>query len=378
MTNKYILMSATRMSTFLQCRWKYWCQYVLKLPRKPNPAFKLGNACHFALEVAGSIWREKERFTKADIQKIRKAYREKAAEEGIENMVIYDEGLDMVMSRLDSFGVGKVIGVEEKFKVSTPDGVMVIGAIDRVSELDEDTILISDYKTSKYFYTDAELKEDIQLSMYDLVASMLWPDYKRIILSLDYLRGDAVYTYRTYRQRQTFSKYLLSVYQEMLKLEKKDAIPTINDMCNWCDYAESCPAYLEALDVQQVFSKKLDEMTDDELVAEYTAIKSRKRIVDEHEKKLKTFIMRRISSNEQNVENDDTVLYVRQNKRTTYDPHTLYKSMPLNDFLNAVSIENRAVEAFMATNPSEKPKIIETASSSYTAPFLSQRKASKN
>lgn len=377
MASNYILMSATRMSTFLQCRWKYWCNYVLKLPRRPNPAFKLGIACHGALELAGKIWREKEKFTKHDIQKIRKEYRRIAAEEGIENMVIYDDGLNMVLSRLDSFSVGQIIGIEEKFKVTTPDGVMVIGAMDRVSELNEDTVLVTDYKTSKYFYTDAELKEDIQLSMYDLVASLMYPDYKRIVLSLDYLRGEPVYTYRTYKERQAFSKYLLSVYQEMFKMEEKHAIPMLNDMCNWCDFNESCPAYIEALEGQQIFKKNLMEMTEEELVAEYAAIKSRKRIVDEHERKIKQFIMRRIETENKDVEGDGTVLYVRQNKRTSYDPHTLYKSMPLNDFLNAVSLENRAVDQFLSSNPAEKAKVLETASVSYTSPFLSQRKSKK-
>lgn len=375
--NKYIAMSATRVSAFLSCRWKYWCQYVIKRPRKPNPAFKLGTTCHEALELAGRIWQKKEKFTKADIQKIRKKYRESAAKEGIENMVIYEAGLNMVTSRLDSFGVGRIIDIENKFDIATNDGVKIIGAMDRVSELDEDTILITDYKTSKYVYTDAELKEDIQLSMYDLVASLYYPQYKRIVLSLDYLRTDPVYTYRTYRDRQLFSKYLLSLYEEMMTFKEKDAIPMLNDMCNWCDHNDSCPAYIAAASSAGVFNKALNTMTDEELVAEYSAIKSRKRVVDEHESKLKSFITSKINNNHTDVEGEGSLLYIRQNKRTTYNARTLYRTMPLNDFLSSVSVNNSSVSDFMIHNPEEKEKINETASVSHTRPFLAQRKIKK-
>lgn len=376
--NKRINMSATRVSSFLSCRWKYWCQYVIKKPRKPNAAFKLGIACHEALELAGSIWQKKEKFTKSDIQKIRKKYRESAAKEGIENMVIFDAGLQMITSRLDSFSVGRIIDVEHKFEITTNDGVTIIGAMDRVSELDQDTILVTDYKTSKYFYTDAELKEDIQLSMYDLVASLKYNDYPRIILSLDYLRGDPVYTYRTYRERQAFSKYLLSLYEEMLNFKEKDAKPMLNDMCNWCDHNDSCPAYIDAVNGPQVFSKSLSTMGNDELVAEYSSIKSKKRVVDEHEKKLKSFILQKIKNDHEEVKGDGKLLHIRQNKRTSYDTKTLYNAMPLDVFLRSVHVDNRAVEEFMVYNPAEKIKIKETASIKHTVPFLAQRKIKKD
>ena len=56
-------MSATRVSSYLTCRWKYFCGYVLRLPRKANVAFKLGIAVHDSLAMAGEIWQKKEDFT---------------------------------------------------------------------------------------------------------------------------------------------------------------------------------------------------------------------------------------------------------------------------------------------------------------------------
>ena len=42
MKDDNISLSATRISTFLQCKLKYVFNYVSRLPKKSNPAFKLG------------------------------------------------------------------------------------------------------------------------------------------------------------------------------------------------------------------------------------------------------------------------------------------------------------------------------------------------
>ena len=117
MDKKNIKMSATRMSTFLQCRWKYWANYVLHKPKLPNVSFKLGVAVHKALEVAGLIWKKKEKFTKYDFEKVRKTYIERAAQEGIQDLGIHDEGMSMVLDKMRSFEVGKIINVEDEFNV---------------------------------------------------------------------------------------------------------------------------------------------------------------------------------------------------------------------------------------------------------------------
>jgi ATP-dependent helicase/DNAse subunit B len=71
---KQIKLSATRINTFLSCKQKYWFSYIEHLPKVANPAFKLGTACHEALEFAGIIWKEKGKFSKIDTKKIMEKY----------------------------------------------------------------------------------------------------------------------------------------------------------------------------------------------------------------------------------------------------------------------------------------------------------------
>ena len=370
---KTITMSATRMQMYLTCKWKYYCNYVLHLPRKPNASFKLGIAVHESLAVAGDIWKANEKFTEKDIVKIKAMYNKVAAKEGIADTNVYHEGLAMVMARVNDFVNGTILTVEDRFKVTTNEGVMLLGAMDKVEELNEDTVLVTDYKTSKYFETTSELKADIQLSVYDVVASIKYPDYKRIILSLDYLRGVPVYTYRTPEERKGFMEYMLAIYAEMLILKKEKCVPMLNDMCNWCDFTDNCTAYQEALAGKSFIKKKPEEYDTEELVKDYLDIKSRKRIIDNREKQLKFYILDKIKSDEEDVIGQGKKLYIRQNSSTKYDPKTVFESMPLDGFLDVVKVSKSKVDEFMIKHPAAKVKIMDTASKNYTSPFLAHK-----
>lgn len=368
-----IIMSATRMSMFLQCKWKYWCNYVLRLPRKPNTSFKLGLTVHESLALAGKIWKEKEKFTVEDVKAIKDRYNKVAAREGLEDPMIYHEGLQMVSSKINSFTTGKILTIEDKFNVTTNEGVILTGAMDKVEELASKTLLVTDYKTSKYFETQDELKSDIQLSVYDVVASIKYPDYDRIVLSLDYLRGEPVFTYRTPSERGTFLGYMLAVYSEMLKLQKEDAVPQLNDMCNWCDFTDNCTMYQEALAGKSFFKKKPEEYTDEELVKEYLELKSRKRILDNREKQIKQYILTKINADEKDIIAANKKLFIRQNSSMMYDPKTVSEVMPLDDFVKVISVSKKEVDEYMIKHPAVKNRIMETAKKSFTAPFLSYK-----
>jgi RecB family exonuclease len=369
-----IIMSATRMTMYLTCKWKYWCNYVLRLPRKPNVSFKLGIAVHEALAVAGKIWKKHEQFTSDDIDRIKGMYNKVAAREGIADTNIYYEGQQMVMKRLKNFAQGNILTVEDRFRVSTDEGVMLTGAMDKVEELADNTILVTDYKTSKYYETAAELKSDIQLSVYDIVASIKYPNYDRIILSLDYLRHEPVHTYRTVGERLGFLEYMLAIYKEMQILEKDRALPMLNDMCNWCDFTDNCTMYQDALGGKSFIKKKPEEYNDEELVKDYLEVKSKKRILDGRERQLKDYILAKINSTGEDLVGQDKRIYIRQNPATTYDPKTAYEVIPIEDFLEMVYVSKRAMDSYLDKHPAGKAKIMETAKKRFNAPFLSYKK----
>lgn len=383
--NKKIKLSATRVNTFLSCKQKYWFSYVEHLPKVANPAFKLGTACHETLEFAGIIWKEKSEFTKSDIKKIMDKYDVVSIQEGITEMTIHKEGRDLVKKRLNNFTVGqKIIDLEFKFgfgkgtkDVTTDDGIPLIGAIDKVEEIDQDTLLIVDYKTSKTAPTSDQIKGDLQLSIYDLVAHKVWPQYKRIILSLDFLKHDILYTYRTDEEREEFSDYLTQVYNQMVGLKEGNVKASLNIFCPWCDFKEYCSTYQKACKKSKYDFLSVMKYTDERLVSEWSTVKSIKKILEVRERELGQVIIEKIKRDSKNLISGDDQVYIRQNSRINYDVDTILKVIPVEELSKVVSINKSRVEKYMDSNPAVKTTISNTAITNYTSPFLMLKKNRK-
>lgn len=384
MAKKDIKLSATRISSFLECKYKYWCNYVEHLPKVPSPAFRLGIAVHESLELAGQIWMKKEKFTKADKKKILDKYEEVAIREGIEDKLIHAEGKKLVQKRVNHFDLGKILGLEIEFgfrgteNITTSDGVPLMGAIDKAIEIDEDTILIVDYKTSKTAPTADQMKVDTQLSIYDLVASYKWPKYKRIILSLDLLKSEMLYTYRTPEEREEFEHYLKELYDQMNSFTKKNAKPQLNMFCPWCDYKEYCTEYEKACKKSDYKFSAATKLAQEDLVQEWQDVKSIKKILEERDRELSMILMEKIKREDTNPTWGDQEVYIRQNSRTVYDLDIVSKVIPQDRLIKMVNLNKRAVEDYANENPAARDLIFSAAQVNFTTPFLATKKIRKS
>lgn len=380
---KAIRLSSSRIHLFLECKYRYWANYYTDYPKLPNPAFKLGIACHEPLDFAGKIWKEKGKFTKTDIKQIMDFYDKVSIREGIIDMEVHREGRELVLKRLNNFDFGgKILGLELKFGFDkdhfvTDMGVPLMGAIDKIVELDEDTLLIVDYKTSNFAPTSNQLKTDIQLSLYDLVANKLWPNYKRIILSLDVLKSEIVYSYRTEPEREDFNNYLVNLYNEMLNFTEKDAKQDLNLFCPWCDFKEYCDSYKNACVKSDHKFLSIINTPDIELYSELEKIKSNIKILEMREKEISSVLIEKIKKEQQNISLGEKELFIRQNSRTNYDTRSIGGLIPHGDFIGLVSINKKAVDNYIEINPAIRDAIEKTAYVNYTAPFLATRKLKK-
>lgn len=384
---KEIKLSATRINMFLECKLKYWFNYHDHLPKMMNPAFKLGIACHEVLESAGHIWQEKEEFSEEDRKDLMELYDEISVREGLGDYGIHLIGKEIVNSKLDNFWIDigrKIIGIEEKFgtadsdDVFTDEGVPLIGAMDLVTEVDEDTLLVVDYKTSANTPTTDKLKHDPQLSIYDLVASIKWPQYKRIILRLDFLKSSPMDTYRTPEEREEFSHYLSKLHKGMCELQKRDAKPSLNVFCSWCDFKDYCKSYKKAYEKGNYSFEAAEKYNDSKLINEWTRVRDTKKILETRERELAMFLMERIRESGKDIVDDgETALYVRKNRRVEYDPKTVYENVPSKEFVKMVRLNKAKVEKYINKRPRVKDVITSKANYNFTSPFLASKKSKK-
>lgn len=386
--SKNIKVSSTRISSFVSCKQKYWFNYYSKMPKVSNPSFKLGLAVHESLELAGNIWKDKEKFSKEDVAKILEKYDMISVSEGIEDYEVHTEGRDLVKKRVNNFLTGKkIIGLETKFgffgkdsgnDITSKFGVPLMGAIDKVEELDENTIIVIDYKTSKTAPTSSQMKSDIQLSLYDLVIRKMYPQYKRVILALDLLKSEMLFTYRTDEQREVFEHYLKAVYDQMLDLKEEEVRASLNMFCPWCDFKDYCTTYQNAYKKSDYKFLPTMRYTNDELINEWEMVKSVKKILENRERELGMVMMEKIKSTSSNVKGSDYEVHIRQSSRTNFDLKTVHEIVPTEDFVDLVTLNKKAVETYMDLNPSVKEVIAATATTNYTSPFLASRLIKKS
>ena len=377
---KLIKLSATRINTFLRCKLKYWLNYYEHLPKVSNPAFLLGRAVHESLELAGQIWMEKGVFNDEDKKSIFDLYEKVSVQEGIEDMLIHEEGKRLVNNRLNNFDLGKgIISLEYEFgqkdnDIVTEDGVHLVGAMDKVIEVDEDTLLVVDYKTSKTAPTPDQLRSDPQLSIYDVAASIRWPNYKRIILCLDLLKSDILYTYRTLEERRAFKQYLKILHDEMDKLKKKDAKANLNMFCPWCDFKDYCDTYKKACEKSEYQFLSAVNYKQEKLIEEWSTVRNTKKILEQRERELSMIIIEKIKMTGANLVNGDEELYIRQNARINYDSKTVSDLVSYEDFKGLANLNKKAVSNYLDANPVIKKEVEASAQSNYTTPFLAIKK----
>jgi len=385
--SKDIKVSSTRISSFLACKQKYFFNYFSKMPKLSNPSFKLGTAVHESLELAGQIWKNKEKFSDEDIKSILAKYDSVSISEGIEDYEVHSEGRELVSKRLRKFLTGsKIIGLEIKFgfwgadsgnDITSKYGVPVMGAIDKVEVLNDETIIIIDYKTSKTAPTGSQMQNDIQLSLYDMVARQMYPQYKRIVLALDLLKHDMIFTYRTDKQREDFELYLKSVYDQMLALKEEDVKASLNMFCPWCDFKDLCSSYKKVCEKSDYTFLPLMGFDNDQLISEWETVKSVKKILESRERELGMVMMEKIKVNASNLKGAEKEIYVKQNSSTNYNLNTVYDSVPSEDFPSLVNLNKKAVETYMSMNSSVKDMITNSATTNHTSPFLASRKIKK-
>jgi len=137
----------------------------------------------------------------------------------------------------------RTLGLE--LKVSAPlnkeGDINISGYIDRLAEPEDGVFEIHDYKTGAWLPTPEGLREDRQLSLYQLSVEHTWPNAKEVRLVWHYLAFDKELSIT--RSRKEVEEIRKETIELIKQIEKTtDFKPKKNGFCDWCDYSEICPA----------------------------------------------------------------------------------------------------------------------------------------
>lgn len=227
--------SYSRIDTYNQCPAKYFFSYIKREPRQFNPPAVLGNIVHDVLE--NILSNDKELV----LEELKSEYELNIPKWDPDNLIpkeLIDIGSVILDEFYDEHSDAKFYIFEKEMPFELIIGTYkIIGFIDRV-DIIGDRVNIIDYKTGKWEVSAKSVPQNLQLGLYALAMSNLFPD-KEIYAELYYLRSGK-------RKGHLFTKDELENIKEKLI---SNILKIINDLnysptsnvraCSYCDHAKT-------------------------------------------------------------------------------------------------------------------------------------------
>jgi RecB family exonuclease len=270
-------LSASRLDVYMSCPFRYFLQYHLKLPELKGQtiATHKGSAVHEALElhVKGEDYEKvlKDYYAQYKVWEFdnRKpgrgfphpvekkcdtcqwaAHKGKTTTCSIAQRLVtdfdgcpkpnFEDDLKLTSTTInkeDSVLNRKIIGAEVPFNM-TFDKFKVRGFMDLVTEVNETTMEVLDYKTGNYTKNGKDAFKDLQMRIYSMVAKILYPQYDYVLMTLYYLRKRPVTVIFSREDDEKTKQFLGDSYEKIIA--SIDPPRQKSFKCTWCVGYEEC------------------------------------------------------------------------------------------------------------------------------------------
>ncbi len=148
-------LSYSRLSRFEQCPLSFRLHYIEKAKADPGVPLRFGKAVHAVLEVLVREHMEQERSGPLSEERAAELWQQAWAAEDLSGVDVFQEGLDILRAFVRDQGHLEhhdVLAIEKEFRL--PVGPFtVLGFIDRIDRVDDETIEVIDYKTNRQIFT---------------------------------------------------------------------------------------------------------------------------------------------------------------------------------------------------------------------------------
>lgn len=232
-------LSFSQISTYLECPYRYYLSYIVKLPGVAKPYFSFGHSVHSALERFHKPRLLPESYTLNDLlgwfdsswksEGFKDSQAEaKAKDEGKSLLVgYYERNKDKPQLSLE---------VEKKFTLEI-NSIKVSGVIDRIDRLPNGNLHLIDYKTGNFIPQELEQKDKLQLSIYTLAATKLF-DGEVEKATYMFLRSGTELTFEPDSEQLATTIYTIEKVSSDIN---SGFFPKCkNKFCPWCDFYSFC------------------------------------------------------------------------------------------------------------------------------------------
>ena len=241
-------LSYSRLSRFEQCPLSFKLHYIDKKQADPGVPLRFGKAVHAVLENLVREHMEEEREGPLSEDRAVTLWQEAWAAGELSGIEVFEEGLTILRSyvrRQGHLDHQDVLAIEKRFELSVGP-FTVLGFIDRVDRVDDETVEVIDYKTNRMLFTREEVDTSLQMSLYHLAARQLWPWAKKVRLTFDMLRHDIRMTTERDEDQLAAARAYVETMGRMTE-EAREFPARLNSNCVYCDHRQNCPTYAAAL-----------------------------------------------------------------------------------------------------------------------------------
>ena len=247
-------LSFSRLTRYESCPLSYRLHYIDKHQPEPGIALRFGKVIHAVLERLVREAVDDERSGPLSEDRALTVFRDAWTADGLTGIELFQEGIEILQRFVREQGVIEhrdVLAVEKEFRL--PVGPFtVLGFIDRVDCVDDETVEVIDYKTNRQLFTRDEIDTSLQMSLYHVAARKLWPWAKKVKLTFWMLRhGVRQETTRTEEQLADALAYVETLGRQTETATEYPA--RLNTNCSYCDHRKQCPAYADALKGKREF-----------------------------------------------------------------------------------------------------------------------------
>ena len=232
-----LMLSASDLDTYRICPLKYKFARVFRIPQEPTIHQRFGIVVHQVLERfhaagGGPLSRLKELF---EISWRRSGFGDSDDEQQFRERAV--EALERYW-RLDRESDAEPVWFERSFAFKLGPHLLR-GRVDRVDRHPDGSYELIDYKTGKAKTAD-ELREDVQLSLYQMGARESWRLETSAQSYFYVLTGEKVPVEHSEEELERVKGTVAEIAGGILK-QRFEPTPS-PDICRFCDYRIICPA----------------------------------------------------------------------------------------------------------------------------------------
>lgn len=239
--NLYSRLSASAVQTYETCPLQFKLEREWRIPDEVPAAMQYGAVMHRVLRAYyESVQMQRPMEDDALIQLFRDDLAQAGMQDHYQHELYETQGVRQLRDFLAAFRrapAPKVLHTEENFDVKF-DEVTVVGRIDRIDQVADGRVVITDYKTGKA-QSQEDSDDSLQLSIYALAAREKW-GYHADRLVLYNLEGNSeVVTRRTGLELEAAKSRVKEVSENVAAGNFK---PKPGFYCRFCAYRNLCPA----------------------------------------------------------------------------------------------------------------------------------------